>query len=334
MLLKSKEVNVMKAILVDEKSKRLYIGEADKPQISDGELLVKIKATAINRADLLQKQGGYPPPEGASDILGLEMSGIVEEVGRNVQEWKQGDRVFSLLPGGGYAEYAAIPAGMAMPLPESFSFEEAAAIPEVFLTAYLNMFQLGGLKKEGRVLIHAGASGVGTAAIQLAREAGARVIITAGSEEKRELCRSLGAETVIDYKAGPFAPKVEEATEGKGVDLILDFIGAPYWEQNIQSLSKDGRLVLIGMMGGSKVNNIDLGQLLFKRIQVIGTALRSKPVQQKIELTRQFSEFALPLFKSGRLRPVIDSVKNWEEANEAHEHMKQNKNAGKIVLAI
>lgn len=324
----------MKAVLVEENSKRLYIGETDLPSIMDNELLVKVKATAINRADLIQKQGNYPPPKGESPILGLEMSGVVAEVGQNAGTWKKGDRVFGLLPGGGYAEYVKIPSGMAMPIPESLSFEQAAAIPEVFLTAYLNMFQLGGLTKGEKVLIHAGASGVGTAAIQLAREAGAQSIVTAGTEVKREFCLALGADIAIDYKAGPFAPKVEEVTDGKGVNLILDFIGAPYWEQNISSLDRDGRLVLIGTMGGSKVRDVDLGKLLFKRIHVIGTALRSKPVDQKIDLTKRFSEFALPLLNNGRLKPIIDSVMNWEQVNEAHDHMEQNKNTGKIVLQV
>ncbi|WP_085524312.1 NAD(P)H-quinone oxidoreductase [Tuberibacillus sp. Marseille-P3662] len=324
----------MKAILVEDEFKQLYIGDTEQPTISASDLLVKVKATALNRADLMQKQGNYPPPKGASPILGLEMSGVIEETGENVQGWRKGDRVFGLLPGGGYAEYVTIPADMAMPIPDSLSFEEAAAIPEVFLTAYLNMFQLGGLGKNQSVLIHAGASGVGTAAIQLAREAGARSIVTAGTDEKRDFCLSLGAETAIDYKAGPFESKVKEATHGTGVNLILDFIGAPYWEQNIRSLGVDGRLVLIGVMGGAKVSDVDLSQLLFKRIQVIGTALRSRTVEQKIDLTRRFSEFALPLFNQGRLQPVIDSVWSWKEVNEAHQYMEQNKNAGKIVLQV
>ncbi|NIK78320.1 putative PIG3 family NAD(P)H quinone oxidoreductase [Paenibacillus castaneae] len=323
----------MKAVLVSQDTK-LYIGDAPKPNCSENELLVKVKATALNRADLLQKRGHYPPPIGASPILGLEMSGVVEEVGTSVKDWKIGDRVHALLPGGGYAQYAAIPAGMAMRIPDAFSFEEAAAIPEVYLTAYLNMFRLGGLKEGQTVLIHAGASGVGTAAIQLAKEAKARVIVTAGSQDKREFCLSLGADIAIDYKAGSFVDKLKEATDGKGVNLILDFIGASYWEQNIASLDIDGRLILIGTMGGSKIQNVDLGPFLFKRIQVIGTALRSQSVDQKIDLTRSFSEFAAPRFEDGRLKPIVDSVWDWEEANEAHALMEQNKNIGKIILRV
>ncbi|MBS4196002.1 NAD(P)H-quinone oxidoreductase [Lederbergia citri] len=324
----------MKAILVEENSKNLFIGKADMPHLNKNELLVKVKATALNRADLLQKRGLYPPPPGASPILGLEMSGMIEEVGEDVTGWQKGDRVCALLPGGGYAEYAVIPAGMAIRIPENLSFEEAAAIPEVFLTAFLNMFWLGKLKKGETILIHAGASGVGTAAIQLAREIGARVIVTAGTEEKRSLCLSLGAEVAIDYKEGPFHEKVMDATSGKGVNVIFDFIGAPYWDQNIDSLAANGKLILIGTMGGSKLEDVNLGKLLFKRIQVIGTALRSQPVEKKIALTKDLAEFALAKFENARLKPIIDRIWDWEKVNEAHSYMEQNKNAGKIVLRI
>ncbi|WP_062108237.1 NAD(P)H-quinone oxidoreductase [Bacillus niameyensis] len=324
----------MKAILVEDSTHILSVGQSEKPVINKNELLVKVKAAALNRADLLQKRGLYPPPAGASSILGLEMSGVIEEIGTDVEGWKKGDRVFALLPGGGYAEYVTIPAAMAMRIPENLSFEEAAAIPEVFLTAYLNMFWLGNLQKGETVLVHAGASGVGTAAIQLAREAGANTIVTAGTAEKRELCLSLGAGVAIDYKEGPFSTKVLEATAGKGVNLILDFIGAPYWEHNIDSLATDGKLILIGTMGGAKVNEVNLSKLLFKRIQVIGTALRSQSVDRKVQLTKDFSDFALEKFATGRLEPIIDSVWDWEHVNEAHKHMEQNKNAGKIVLRV
>ncbi|MFC4808173.1 NAD(P)H-quinone oxidoreductase [Paenibacillus sp. GCM10023250] len=324
----------MKAILVNEQTKQLYIGQAAEPSISDGELLVSVKATALNRADLLQKRGLYPPPQGASEVLGLEMAGVVEQLGAGVKGWQPGDRVFALLPGGGYAERVAIPAGMAMRIPDGFSFEQAAAIPEVFLTAYLNLFVLGGLREGHTVLIHAGASGVGTAAIQLAREAGAVSIVTAGTKEKRDACLALGAGQAIDYKAGPFAAAVQEATGGRGVDIIMDFVGAPYWQQNIESLATDGRLIIIGTMGGGKVSELDLGFLLRKRLQVIGTALRSQPLAVKLKLTEQFVGFAMPRFADGRLRPIVDSVWEWEQANEAHAHMENNHNTGKIILRV
>lgn len=327
-------MKLLKAIIVEKNTLELKIGKAEKPTITECELLIKIKATALNRADLLQKRGQYPPPPGASEILGLEASGTIEEIGENVKGWKKGDRVCALLPGGGYAQFAAIPAKLAIPIPENLTFEEGAAIPEVFLTAYLNLFNLGRLTKGNTVLIHAGASGVGTAAIQLAKEANANIIATAGSEEKLELCRSLGAHHAFNYKDGPFAPRVKNATGGKGVNLILDFIGAPYWEQNIDSLAVDGRLVLIGTMGGAKVKEVNLLKLLFKRIQVIGTALRSQSVERKAALTESFSEFAMERFRDGRLKPIIDSIHDWEDANEALALMEENKNAGKIILTV
>lgn len=324
----------MKAVLVNEKTQELLIGDAETPQLNDDELLIRVKATGLNRADLLQKRGLYPPPKGASPILGLEASGVIEKVGSHVSGWQVGDRVFSLLPGGGYAEYVTVPAEMAMRIPEGMSFEEAAAIPEVFFTAYLNLFKLGGLKAGQTVLVHAGASGVGTAAIQLIREAGATSIITAGSEEKRKACQALGAAHAIDYKDGPFAPKVKDATKGAGVDIILDFIGAPYFKQNLEVLNLDGRLIIIGTMGGVNVEEVNLGFLLAKRLQVIGTALRSQKPQDKIELTQEFSAFALERLKDGRLKPIIDSVWNWKEVQKAHDHMESNRNTGKIILKI
>jgi putative PIG3 family NAD(P)H quinone oxidoreductase len=331
MVMERKEI---KAILVKEPgdADQLILGTYPMPEPSDDELLVKVKATALNRADILQRRGLYPPPKGASPILGLEMAGIVEWVGPKCYGWRPGDRVFGLLPGGGYAEYAVLPETMAMPIPENFSFEEAAAIPEVFLTAYQALFWLGNLQKKEEVLIHAGASGVGTAAIQLVREKGATAIITAGSEQKLAVCRELGAQTAINYKEGPFAPKVLEATENRGVNLILDFIGASYWEQNLSVLATDGRLVLIALLGGAKVDQLDLRVLLKKRIQITATTLRARSQDYKIRLARDLSEFALPRFKDGRLKPVIDRIFPWEEVVQAHRYMEENKNIGKIIL--
>jgi tumor protein p53-inducible protein 3 len=324
----------LKAILVNEQNKKLSIGEFENPVLGEGELRVSVKATAINRADLLQKLGQYPPPAGASPILGLEMAGIIKEVGASVKEWKPGDRVCALLPGGGYAEEVVIPADMAIRIPETFSFEEAAAIPEVFLTAYLNLFVLGGLKAGQTVLIHAGASGVGTAAIQLAREAGSKSIVTAGSQEKLDLCSQLGADYGINYRTDSFSEKVKEYTDGKGVNLILDFVGASYYEKNLESISKDGKIIFIGTMGGGKVEGFNIMQLMMKRISLIGSTLRSQSAGQKTDLTRKFTEFALPLFEKGRLKPIIDSVWDINEVNEAHDKMQNNLNKGKIVLRM
>jgi len=289
-----------------------------------------VHATAVNRADLLQRQGGYAPPPGASPILGLELAG---EVVQPAGEWRTGDRVMAVVTGGGYAELAAVPAGMAMRIPERFSYQEAAAIPEAFLTAYLNLFTLGRLQAGEVALIHAGASGVGTAAIQLVCVAGARAIATAGSDEKLALCRELGAEPAINYKSEPFADRVRAATDGRGADVVLDFVGAPYWDSNMAALALGGRLMLIGFLGGSR-GQLDLGALMGKSLIVSGTTLRRTALPQKLALTQAFSEFALPRFARGELRPVIDRVMSLAQAAEAHRVLEANTNAGKVVLSV
>jgi putative PIG3 family NAD(P)H quinone oxidoreductase len=300
----------------------------------DDELLVRIRATALNRADLLQRRGKHPPPKGVPNILGLEMAGEVAAVGKSAGDWKAGERVCALLPGGGYAERVSIPAGMAMRIPPNLSFEEAAAIPEVFLTAYQNLFNVAGLSHGQTVLVHAGASGVGTAAIQLVREAGGQALATAGSAEKIDRCLCLGAKAGWNYREGPFGPWVAEKTAGRGVDIVLDFVGAPYFEQNLSSLATDGRMVVIGTLGGADVEKFSLRTLMSKRLQVTGAGLRSMDTRRKIELTRAFSEFALPRFADGRLVPVIDAVFDWTDVGKAHERMETNANIGKIVLRI
>ena len=312
----------------------LRIGEVPDPVPKDGELLVRIRATALNRADLLQRRGKYPPPEGASGILGLEMSGEVISAGPAVRNFREGDRVCALLAGGGYAQRVTIPAGLAVRLPGRLSFEEGAAIPEAFLTAYRNLFVLGGLDSGRTVLVHAGASGVGTAAIQLIREAGAVALFTAGSPEKIRRCLELGARAGWNYKEGEFAPWVAAQTEGKGVDLILDCVGAPYFEQNLKSLSEDGKLIVIGMMGGAVASNLDLARLLMRGLTVFGSRLRGLSVQSKAELTKRFADFAMTRFEEGRLRPVVDSVYDWREVARAHARMEENANFGKIVLRV
>lgn len=324
----------MKAVQIKDDSKELFIGNYSMPVLGEEDLLIKVHATAINRADILQKYGKYPVPKGASPILGLEMSGTIEKIGKNVTNWQDGDRVCGLLPGGGYAEYVSMPAKLAIPIPSHLSFEEAAAIPEVFITAYLNLFELGKLKENETVLIHAGASGVGTAAIQLVREFGATSFVTAGTDEKLEACLSLGANHAIKYKNENFQVEVEKITNGLGVDVILDFVGASYFHQNIQSLNVNGRLILIGTMGGVKVNDVNLLPLLMKRISIIGSTLRSQTLQQKIQLTNQFNQLVLPLFQSNKINPIIDSIYSWNEVNEAHNRMENNLNIGKIVLKI
>lgn len=322
----------MQAILFDQPGEPdvLRLGETPDPVPAHGEVLVAVHATAVNRADLLQRRGAYPPPPGASPILGLELAG---EVAQNAGAWRAGDRVMAVVTGGGYAELAAVPADMLMPVPAGMSWEQAAAIPEAFLTAYLNLFTLGRLAPGESVLIHAGASGVGTAAIQLARAAGAAVIVTAGSDEKLALCRELGAEVLINYRGEPFAERVAAATGGRGVNLILDFVGAPYWQANLASLAVDGRLMLIGFLGGSR-GQLDLGPVMTRSLTVSGTTLRRTPPERKAALARDFAAFALARFEGGELRPVIDSVLPLEQAAAAHRTAEANRTAGKLVLRV
>lgn len=308
-------------------------GKHDKPKPEPNELLVKVEATALNRADLLQKKGNYPVPEGTSPILGLEMAGIVEESGASTSRFVAGDHVMGHLPGGGYAEFCVIKENHAMPVPDSLSFEEAAAIPEVFLTAFQGLFWLGELFEDETVLIHAGASGVGTAAIQLAGQTtGTTIFTTAGTEAKLELCDSLGADLAINYKEKDFADVIEDETGASPVDVILDFVGAPYWHQNVRLLAMDGRLVHLGLLGGAQTENLDLGKILRKRLTIRGSTLRNRSDEYKALLTKEFCDRFLGKFEERTLRPVIDSVYDWHEAEEAHQRMKHNMNAGKIVL--
>jgi len=325
----------MKALLVRQfgGAENLVLGEVEKPYQAPEELLVRVKAAGVNRADILQREGHYPPP-GASPILGLEIAGVVESVGESCRNFKKGDEVFGLLAGGGYAEYAVIHHQLAMLKPPELSFEEAAAIPEAFLTAFQALFWIGKLQKGENVLIHAGGSGVGTAAIQLAREAGATVFTTAGSQEKLDACRKLGAQGAFNYKIGAFAPKILHETENHGVQLILDFVGVPYWEQNIDVLDIDGRLVILGLMGGFTLPRLDLRILMKKRLTIAGSTLRNRSLKYKIQLTKDFAEFSLPRFSKGRLKAIVSRIFPWESVQEAHRFMEENRNIGKIVLKI
>jgi len=322
----------MKAILVEEKSHDLYIGEVHDPIPADDELLVTVVATAVNRADLIQRKGNYPPPPGESNILGLEMAGIVEGIGKDVTNVKVGDKVYGLLPGGGYGEKVVIPAGLAMKIPQHFTFEEAASIPEAYLTAFLNLRILGNVSKGDFVLIYAAASGVGTAAIQLVKEMGGIPIAVASSQEKLEFCQSLGAQFSINYKQEKIAEAIQVITEGNGVQVILDPIGAANWNQNLQSISVDGRWIVIGGLSGYEVEKMNLKTMMRKRIQLIGSTLRSRTVLDKIHLTDQFNSFAEKRFQDGSLKPVVDRIFSWEDAENAHKYVELNKNKGKVVL--
>jgi len=324
----------MKAVLVEQSSHRLVIGGWQDPVLGDQDLLIDGRATALNRADLLQKIGKYPPPPGESTILGLEMAGVVEAVGPAVTRWKVGDRVCALLPGGGYAEKARVPAGQVMAIPEGLSFEHAAALPEVFLTAFLNIFLLGGLQPGQTVLLHAAGGGVGPAAMQLVKQFGAKVIATVRSTEKVAACLDFGADLAVNSRLEDFAVKANAFSGDKGVDIIIDPVGAAYFEQNLQCLATDGRLLHIGLMGGNNIPNLDLRRLLSKRWQLIGSTLRALSVARKTEIISAFSSQFLPMFSDGRLQTVIDSVYNVAEINDAHARMEQNRNVGKIVVRL
>lgn len=325
----------MRAVVVTEDGppENMTIGEVATPEPEADEVLVEVHATALNRADTFQRRGHYPPPEGASEILGLEMAGVVQQTGSSVIDWEAGDRVFALLAGGGYAEQVVVHKDMLMPIPPGLSMRQAAAIPEVFLTAYQALHWLGGLMRDHRVLIHAGASGVGTAAIQLVVDAGATAYVTA-SAPKHDVCRDLGAALAIDYNAKNFAVRVQEATNGEGVDIVIDFIGAPYFHRNVASLASDGRVIQLATMGGDVVGEVSLRDLMQKRAQILASTLRDRSLAYKIQLTQEFASEVLPEFIDGPLQPVIDSVYDWTSVSEAHRRMENDENAGKIVLQV
>lgn len=310
----------------------LYLAPYPTPKPEANEIRVRVHATALNRADIMQREGKYPPPEGASLIMGLEIAGEVESVGEDVARWEIGDKVFGLLPGGGYAEFAVMHQDMAMPMPDGWEFTDAAAIPEVFLTAFQALHWVGGLKAGETVLFHAGASGVGTAAIQLAQLMGAEIIVTASSG-KHELCLELGAKHAIDYRKGPFLEKLKELTDNQGVNLIIDPVGGDYFDQNIQALQCDGRLVMLAVMAGGQTT-ANIGPIVFKRLQIMGTTLRSRSRDYQVKLTKEFKDFAYDALKNKTLRPVVDEIFSWHDVAKAHRYMEANLSAGKVVLQI
>lgn len=326
----------MKAVRVFEPGgpEKLRLVEAPDPIPGVAEVAIEIHAAALNRADLLQRRGLYPPPSGTTDILGMECSGVVSMLGPGCTGAVPiGERVMVLLGGGGYAEQVVVPEAMLMKVPPGLGFEEAAAIPEAFLTAREALLVSGALRAGDSVLIHAAAGGVGSAAVQLAVNAGAHVFATAGGAQKCDWVRALGAHVVIDYKSRDFADVIRAETAGRGVDVILDFVGAAYAEQHAACLAARGRHVLIGTLGGAHAT-IDLGRILQKRQSLVGIVMRTRTVQEKIELTRAFSRTHLPLFADRRLKPLVDSVFPLAEATRAHAHMEQNGNLGKIVLRV
>lgn len=323
----------MKAVIAEKPGDEnvLHLAEAPDPVLRPEDLLIRVTHAGVNRADVMQRQGQYPPPPGASEIIGLECAGEVVEVGSAVKGWSVGERAMALVPGGGYAEKATVHHDSAMHVPDVLNDAEAAALPEVFLTAFLNLFQVAGVKKGDSVLVHGGGSGVGTAAIQLLKEAGARTLVTAGSEEKCQRCLSLGADVAINYKSGPFSIAVKDATGGRGVDVVLDIIGAAYLEQNLESLARGGRLVLIALQKGAK-GEINLMPVLRNHLSIVGSTLRSRPEAEKAEIVAAFLARFGAALEAGRLRPPIHKVLPATEAPAAHRIMQASEHFGKIVL--
>ena len=321
----------MKAI--SQEGDDLLWKENPDPDLKKDEVLIRIKASAINRADLLQRSGNYPVPPGASPILGLECSGIVEEVGGQVENLIKGDEVCALLAGGGYAEKVSVPSGQVLKVPKGFSFEQAAALPEVFATAYFNLYMEANLSEGEKTLIHAGASGVGTAAIQICKAKGNPCFVTAGTKEKISRCMELGAEGGTVRNEENFADAVAKWTDNNGVQVILDPVGANYLEDNMKSLTLEGRLVMIGLMGGA-TTSINLGLLMMKRLRIIGSTLRAQPIPKKTEIMNNLNENIWPLLESGDIKPIIDTVIPIEEVDKAHELMESNQTFGKVILKV
>jgi len=326
----------MKAVILDGFGDRdvLRIGTVETPVLKPGQVLIKVKATSVNRADITQRQGNYPPPPGESEILGLEAAGVVEAVGPDVDGWKKGDRVMSLVAGGGYAEYAAAYAKHLIPVPEAISYEEAACISEVYITAFLNIFRIGGLKNTEAVLIHGATGGIGTAAIQLCKilTPGAKILVTASSAKVARV-KEMGADLAIDYREEDFTERVLEYTGKVGVDLILDHIGADYLTRNMNALSIGGRLVVIGLLGGA-ATEINLARLMVNRQQIIGSVLRARPVKEKGDIVSHFNQAVLPSLADRSIGPVIFKTYPLEDVAEAHRTMEENRHFGKIVLRM
>ncbi|MCM2395122.1 NAD(P)H-quinone oxidoreductase [Rhizobium sp. S95] len=312
----------------------MVIATGPLPTLRAGEILVRVEASGVNRPDVAQRQGTYPPPKDASPILGLEVAGEVVALGEGVDEFSVGDRVCALANGGGYAEYCAVPAGQALPFPKGFDAVKAAALPETFFTVWANLFQMAGLTEGETVLIHGGTSGIGTTAIQLAKAFGAEVFATAGSAEKCQACLDLGAKRAINYREEDFVEVIKAETGRRGVDAILDMIGAAYFQKNLSSLAKDGCLSIIAFLGGSLVERVDLTPIMIKRLTVTGSTMRPRTAEEKRGIRDELVSDVWPLIEAGKVTPVIHSVLPFEQVAEAHHLMESSKHIGKIMLKL
>jgi putative PIG3 family NAD(P)H quinone oxidoreductase len=323
----------VKAITIPEPGEAEALVPADVPipEPAQGQARIRVVAAGVNRADVMQRKGFYPPPPGAPEHPGLEVSGTVDALGEGVDGWQVGDEVCALLEGGGYAEYVCVAAGQLLPVPSGVSVEDAAALPEVVSTVWANVFMAANLLPGQTLLVHGGSSGIGTMAIQLAREVGARVAVTAGSTEKLEACRKLGAEVLVNYREQDFVEVLRAATAGAGADVILDNMGAKYLARNVDALAVNGRLVVIGLQGGAKAE-LDLGKLLRKRAAVIATSLRARPASEKAAIVAAVREHVWPLVESGRVKPVIQSRHRLDDAAAAHRELEASSHIGKILL--
>ncbi|WDO07265.1 NAD(P)H-quinone oxidoreductase [Streptomyces murinus] len=323
----------MHAITIPEPGgpEALVWDEVPDPVAGEGEVLVEVVASAVNRADVLQRQGFYNPPHGASPYPGLECSGRIAAIGPGVSGWTVGDEVCALLAGGGYAQKVVVPAGQLLPVPEGVDLVQAAALPEVACTVWSNVFMISHLRPGETLLVHGGSSGIGTMAIQLAKAVGAKVAVTAGTKEKLERCAELGADILINYREQDFVAEVEEATGGAGADVILDNMGAKYLDRNVRTLAVNGRLAIIGLQGGAK-GELNIGALLHKRAAVTATSLRARPVEEKTAIVAAVREHVWPLLAAGRVRPVVDRELPMARAAEAHRVVEESGHIGKVLL--
>ncbi len=308
-------------------------GQRRVPAPAAGEVLIEVAAAGVNRPDVLQRKGGYPPPPGASDIPGLEVSGTIVGLGAQVKDWNIGDEVCALVTGGGYAEYVAAPAVQCLPVPKGLTLEQAASLPETFFTVWVNVFQRGALKNDETLLVQGGSSGIGVTAIQMARAFGHQVFVTAGTAEKCAACEKLGATRAINYRSEDFVAVIKQLTGGRGVDVILDMVGGDYVPRELAVLADDGRLSLIAFLGGTKTA-LDMTDILRRRLTITGSTLRPRPVEVKAAISRALREKVWPLIEAGKIRPVIYRTFGLEEAAAAHALMESSEHVGKIMLRV